>query len=355
MGDKTRTETMERRDGRIAGIVSRVSCLKSSLFHWILLALAVGCAWAGMAAEVSVQDAARAVDRWLTDDPALGCPLGNSVATARTCETPSGARFHVVCLDGGGFVIASSDTRQEPIVAFSSDSDLVEDETNPLWALLCRDFENRRGATARRAASVRAVAPGRQAAAPLTAVELKWSRLLSSDARPLVRAPAARTASPRLVSAKPSVSDLRVAPLVQSAWGQSTAAGGDCFNTCTPSNYLSGCVATVAAQIMRYFAWPTRAVQSVVNEFCDTPGGAAVSNLTPVVNGMALTVTLPKGAAKGFLRVKVRGYCFSPCQYCRHAEGASSRHRAAHSAREEASRLLSRRDATCVRYDTSFK
>ena len=95
-----------------------------------------------------MQEAGRAVDNWLGMDPALGCPLGRCVAGSRTCQSPSGARFHVVRLDGGGFVVTSSDTTHEPVVAFSSDGDLIEDERNPLWALLCRDFDSRMPKTA---------------------------------------------------------------------------------------------------------------------------------------------------------------------------------------------------------------
>lgn len=209
-----------------------------------------------------MQEAGRAVDNWLGMDPALGCQLGRHVAGSRTCQSPSGARFHVVRLDGGGFVVTSSDTTQEPVVAFSSDGDLIEDERNPLWVLLCRDFDSRMPKTAARAAPAARLL---KAASP-SAAERKWARLLATNAIPrklmLAAAPHA------------AVSDLRVAPFVRSAWGQTTAGGVNCYNLLTPKNYCVGCVATAGAQIMRYFEWPKTEVAPFSNPACAVDGEA---------------------------------------------------------------------------------
>ncbi|MCI5212741.1 MAG: hypothetical protein D3910_29005, partial [Candidatus Electrothrix sp. ATG2] len=54
-----------------------------------------------------------------------------------------------------------------------------------------------------------------------------------------------------------SISDVRVAPFLTTSWNQETEAGGNqCYNLYTPNNYPSGCVATAAAQLMRYFQFP---------------------------------------------------------------------------------------------------
>jgi hypothetical protein len=92
-----------------------------------------------------------------------------------------------------------------------------------------------------------------------------------------------------------SVSDVRVAPFVQSLWGQSaecgevlpcTSGNPDVYNYYTPNstssvqpgnynNYWSGCGATALAQIIRYFQYPT--------------AGIGVHSLPYSVNGSQLT------------------------------------------------------------------
>ena len=208
------------------------------------------------AAEVSAEEARRAVGNWLRTDPALGCAVRGAAATARTCVTPGGARFHVVRCDGGGFVVTSADTEQEPVVAFSEGDDLAESDANPLWALLVRDFENR-ARPASGGASLQSVGPAGTAA---SASARKWARLLSTTTL---------AASSRLSS----VSDVRVAPLVQSKWGQEKVANlSNCYNYYTPNGYPCGCVATSGAQIMRYFEWPRTSVRQASNSYCLVDG-----------------------------------------------------------------------------------
>lgn len=61
-----------------------------------------------------------------------------------------------------------------------------------------------------------------------------------------------------------SIPDVRVAPLVQTRWGQTTDTGysnvgSPCFNLYTPENMPCGCSATVMAQILRYWQYPANA------------------------------------------------------------------------------------------------
>lgn len=58
----------------------------------------------------------------------------------------------------------------------------------------------------------------------------------------------------------PTLSDIRVPPLVQSKWSQSTVAGSPCYNYYTPNNDVCGCVATAMAQLMRYHNHPAAGV-----------------------------------------------------------------------------------------------
>ncbi|MCP4609256.1 MAG: hypothetical protein GY845_11135, partial [Planctomycetes bacterium] len=51
-------------------------------------------------------------------------------------------------------------------------------------------------------------------------------------------------------------------PHMSTTWTQSTQNGNDVFNIYTPSNWVSGCVATAGGQILKYWDWPTRGVGS---------------------------------------------------------------------------------------------
>ena len=204
------------------------------------------------AAEVSRQQASTAVANWLKTDPSLGCALGRDVHSSRTCQSPCGTRFHVVRLNGGGFVVTSADTTQEPVVAFSPALDLAEDDRSPLWTLLCRDFDARAMQPISKAATAAPVATP-------SATERKWAKLLATGATP---------SKASQVAPRTSVSDMRVAPLLASAWGQTTVGGTKCYNLLTPKNYPVGCVATAGAQIMRYLKWPQTAVQPFSNAYC---------------------------------------------------------------------------------------
>ena len=204
------------------------------------------------AAPVTASQAKRAARNWLSGDPALGCRLLGGVADARTCTPTNGASFHVVKMAEGGFVVMSADTTRAPVVAFSSGDDLEETDANPLWVLLKKDLAIRTKAASGGGTRLMSATVSDEAAAN----EAKWAKLLGGGVQ--------------LMSAQgiSSVSDVRVAPFVQSKWGQSTAGGGNCFNYYTPNNYFCGCVATAGAQIMRYFRYPTASVAPYTNPNC---------------------------------------------------------------------------------------
>lgn len=65
----------------------------------------------------------------------------------------------------------------------------------------------------------------------------------------------------RAVVGLPSVSDVRVGPLLTTHWNQALNTGyvnqGElCYNYYTPNNYKTGCSATALAQILRYWEYP---------------------------------------------------------------------------------------------------
>ena len=214
------------------------------------------------AEEVSADSAGVAAQRWLEDGAALGCNLGVAVDSIRTCSPQEDASFHVVKLKGGGFVVMSSDTTREPVVAFSSGGDLVESDADPMWVLLKKDLALRIGeevATNRKSGLLKATSGGSSASGN----EAKWNRLLGKSSGLL-----------RASQGVSSISDVRVAPLVQSKWDQEDVGDGHCYNYYTPNNYVCGCVATAGAQIMRYFAWPRLdvSVAPFTNTHCEVDG-----------------------------------------------------------------------------------
>ena len=148
--------------------------------------------------------------------------------------------FHIVSIEDGGFIVVSADDRVEPVVAFTDSGTLDEDPKNPLWALLSADLPQRLRAHRR------GTARHRRGRRPVE----EWGELLADEAA----TPTAR---------QTSVADVRVEPLIQSKWNQSTAASGKCYNYYTPNGYVCGCVATAGAQVMRYHQFPTAAVSPV--------------------------------------------------------------------------------------------
>ena len=227
--------------------------------------MALAIASVAHAAEITAGQAADAVQAWIDEGSSLGQLAGAEVDSSATVETASGARLHVVKLAGGGFVITSADDRVEPVIAFSpSGTNLVQDASNPFWALISGDIaarERAAGITAptRLRATKAAVTDNDSPTPPQT----RWASLLEKAAAAKKYGTILRgTKSTRLAAS--TVSDIRVDSFVQSAWDQGThnglPSGSPCYNYYTPNNYVCGCVATAGGQLMRYWQWPTNSV-----------------------------------------------------------------------------------------------
>lgn len=212
------------------------------------------CATDSHAAGISALQARKAVGNWLKKDTVpLGAKIGDAPLSAVSYSNAVGtALFHAVTLRGGGFVVTSADDGIEPIIAISEGSNLVAEASNPLWTLLNKDISQRLSVlTARRMPLVGSGALLGQASILVAgSPEAQWADLLD-DAQ---IAPQGLT----------SISDVRVAPVVLSHWGQSTVSGFwgsyNCYNYYTPNHYVCGCVATAMAQIMRKHCFPTSSV-----------------------------------------------------------------------------------------------
>ena len=206
-----------------------------------------------LARPVNKQQAKKAVRGWLKlDHSPLKTQLGNQVRQVDAFGDDSGeAIYYVVCLEPSGFVIVPADDLVEPIIAFADDGIFDPSDDNPLGALVSGDLPGRVAA----ARTLRAAAGGSQQKKGLTGQQLalekacfkaqgKWAEL--QDYSDMVG-----------TLGIGSISDVWVAPLVQSEWGQNwVCSGWDCYNYYTPNNWLCGCVATAMAQLMRFHEYP---------------------------------------------------------------------------------------------------
>ena len=214
------------------------------------------------AAPVTARDAELVVGGWLKLDSApLETPVGQTVLRVETFSDTSGApTYHVVDLLPAGFVIVSADDLIEPIIAFAGEGRYDASRTTALGALVGQDLPAR-------LASARSTNPGVQGVTMNTGAswQAKWRELQN----------AATTVKGRVsATGLASVSDVRVAPLTKTKWGQSNVVGAAraCSNYYTPqlsssgtvrwwaddsANYVCGCVATAMAQLMYYHRQPT--------------------------------------------------------------------------------------------------
>ena len=274
---------------------------------FLVVAFAVGSALSGLADRVSSVLAARAVNTLIAQNDQMECPIKGAVSSVRLCTATNGAAFYVARLSGGGFVVTSTDTEIDPIIAISAEADLVEDPQNPLWALLVGDMAARKKDVVANGKMKAVAASGR---APLSEAAARWANLTTSSAPPA--ASGARFLSAGAVASASSnpgwnkISDVRVAPLLKTKWGQSYVAGKPCFNYYTPGNYVCGCTATACAQILRYHKFPNEAVtphtfECSVNgssRLLTQKGGVYDWGNMPNVPGWGMTTTQRKAIGK---------------------------------------------------------
>lgn len=236
-----------------------------------IIAAVFACAVAalcGRAETVSSDLVVRAVDGWVAQKAQMGAAISGTVSSVRLCTAPNGASFYVARLTGGGFVVTSTDTELDPVVAFSEAPDLVEDSRNPLWSLLVGDMALRRRALPAGDRARTSGSAGGAAKAPVSPAAARWARLAATSGGAGRAVPSSAGSG---TAGRASISDVRVAPLLRTKWGQESARGGLCFNYYTPRHYPCGCTATAGAQILRYHKFPTEAVEPEEYE-CEVDG-----------------------------------------------------------------------------------
>ena len=210
-----------------------------------------------LSADVSPREAARAAEAWIDAGASLGALDAKTVSVV---ESGADGAFHLVCLEGGGYVVMPADDRIDPVTFFTPSGERPQ-PGDPAWEFLVRDLAaRRRAAGVQSGARTLAAAPADDDGAARTPAQARWDALLGRRSASSGRQ--ALMTAPRLV-----ISDLRVKPLVDSRWNQlthdNTINGYPCYNywlaSISPDLYC-GCVATAMGQIMRYFRHPTAAV-----------------------------------------------------------------------------------------------
>ena len=240
----------------------------------MLLAIAAPIALA--AAPVSAERAVEAASRWVRRDRGgmpggkarhvrgrrQMAPKGRPTGRIRTCSAGGTNLFHLVALDGGGFIaVAADDTRQQ-IMGFSPSGELPDsDMNNPFWSLSGADTMAARGMRRHRDRR-------KGGRVSLRLADSAMSQKGRTDPKTSLA-----QADDGPVKNETGLDDVRVSPLVESKWDQSYVRSKAVYNYYTPEHWVCGCVATAMAQLMRYHRHPSSSV-AAQTFLCRTNGVA---------------------------------------------------------------------------------
>ena len=228
---------------------------------------------------VTIDEAFTVAAGWLLEsNQRLGKQLDLYVTTI-----DSYGDYYVVNLHPKGYVVVAADDWVEPIVAFSDNGTFDARPGNPLAYMLNKDMSGRRSEAKRLGAfwnnaivNVKTMTPTEQqrvahSSWAADASVNKWTRYVNKAFAVWNDVSAGDDSSPSWEGSS-SISDVRVAPLVQSRWNQKTAQGYACYNYyCPPgadgnaNNYYAGCVATAMGQLIRYWLYPESAYAHAYN------------------------------------------------------------------------------------------
>ena len=228
----------------------------------VLLLCWCGIVWASPVTASRARDMA---GTWVATHPKpMGVQLGGAIESVETfTDANSQPIYHVIYLRPNGFVIVPADDEIEPVICFAQAGSFNPSPDNPLGALVSRDLPGRVHA----ARAIQKMVRSGKAIQSFTQEEMdirhsgekafdKWTKLLS-----------AADSCSVLMNPPGGISDVRVSPLLQSEWSQTTVCSNACYNYYVPpygdgsaSNYPCGCVATAMAQYMRFWQYPTAGV-----------------------------------------------------------------------------------------------
>lgn len=196
-------------------------------------------------ASVTKDRAEKAIRGWLKhNDKPMGRQIGKTIIDINLITDEEGQPLcYIANLKPAGFVIVSSDDCIEPVIAFSPNGSYHGESDSPLTTMLKKDMTGRLESIPHQDK-----AKGRKKSR-------KWHSLIKAA----TDVQAESLSSIQAVQAA-SVSEVWVDPFLLSEWNQGDVAGSPCYNYYTPNNYVTGCVATAMAQVMRYHSWPTTGI-----------------------------------------------------------------------------------------------
>lgn len=236
------------------------------------------------AAPMSGEMAERVVVGWLGQD---ACPMGMAL-NARIdyidtyLDEQGEPVYHVVYLLPAGMVIVAGEDQVEPIIGFAAGGQYDPSPEDPLGALVESDVRGRVERTRADEPGQVMLSQGEGEDPELThrqRNQQRWAMLLAAETEPVML----DEQEPEETEKSSSISDVWVAPFIQTRWSQSTVCGNLTYNLYTPSNYVCGCGATAFAQVLKYFEHPTTGIG--VNSFNIEINGGAASRSTRGGNG----------------------------------------------------------------------
>jgi len=238
-----------------------------------LVVLLVLCVVQLDAAPTTVTQAENVVRGWLKADvQPLGMALGWQITNIETfSDANEQPIYYVVYLEPTGFVIVPADDLVEPIIGFVEEGIYDPSPDNPLGALVSHDLPCRIAAArdlqiATSQSQKKDLLNDQQATLETASVkaQTKWAELQGYADMVMMQ-----------TLGLSGISEVWVAPLVQSKWNQDSECGHYCYNYYTPNHYYCGCVATAMAQVIRFHEYPIEGIG--VHPFAILVGGGCFS------------------------------------------------------------------------------
>jgi len=232
---------------------------------------------------VGVRQAEKTVKGWLKRNPKpLDTQLGKRIKRSEIFSDDDGLPlYYVIYLRPEGFIIVPADDEVEPIIAIVAKGTYDPSPSNPLGALISTDIPSRIAAVRQLTHKADKQKSQRNLLKAAAKAQKKWSALQGYNDIIINEDLGIET-----------ISDVRVAPLVQTRWGQigiydyGEGVYYPIYDYYTPGpHYYSGCVATAMAQLMKYHEHPTT--------------GVGTPSFTIYVSGVPQTASLRGGDGLG--------------------------------------------------------
>lgn len=246
---------------------------KKGAMGFLMAAVAVVFSFTASAGEVSPDQAKAAARAWLAkyghmEETRLGALAEKEPTVYKNADGRT--LFYVIDLEGGGYVVASANTKIAPVVMFTDQGTFDPNPENPAYAMLTGDMADRLEAVDEYEAKKASTGKRLAAAVPSqTEDEKEWAALV--DGKPIDYGEKAREAlcakaqagGRRLAAGESTLpfanepDGLRAPQMIRAIWNQAGSWNGIAIeNHYTPDWRACGCVATAYAQVAHYWRWP---------------------------------------------------------------------------------------------------